>query len=96
MDPISVDANTGGSSKVGASPRLHAQPPPAKVQTQPNGAHALTDIGKLAQRVDSSSTTIRSEEVERGKELLADPNWPSDSILEGLAERLIDHENFDA
>jgi hypothetical protein len=45
--------------------------------------------------VDSSSADIRPEVVERGKALLSDPNWPNDSILEGLAEKLIDNEDFD-
>ncbi|MBC8348204.1 MAG: hypothetical protein O3A82_14050 [Verrucomicrobia bacterium] len=56
----------------------------------------MTDIGKLAERVESSSVSIRLEVVERGKALLSDPNWPTDSILEGLAEKLIDNEEFDA
>ena len=94
MDPISVDANPGGSNKVRASSRLPSSPT-ANVEIQPSEGHALTDVGKLAERVDSSSAAIRPEAVERGKALLSDPNWPSDSILEGLAEKLIDNEDFD-
>jgi hypothetical protein len=94
MDPISVDANTGGPNKVGTASRLQIQPT-QKVQIQPSETRTLTDIGKLAERVDSSSVSIRPEAVERGKALLSDPNWPNDSTLEGLAEKLIDNEDFD-
>ena len=95
MDPISVNANTGDSNKVGAAARLQISPA-QKAQVQPTEAHALTDIGKLAERVDSSSVAIRPEVVERGKALLSDPNWPNDSIMEELAEKLVDNEDFDA
>ncbi len=94
MDPISVDANPGSSNKVPASSRLpsaHSM----KVEIKASEGHALTDVEKLAERVDSSSAAIRTEVVERGKALLSDPNWPNDSILEGLAEKLIDNEDFD-
>jgi len=95
MDPISVDANPSGSNKLRAPSRLASSPFP-HVQIQSIEGHALTDIGKLAERVESSSVAIRLEVVERGKALLSDPNWPTDSILEGLAEKLIDNEEFDA
>jgi hypothetical protein len=95
MDPISVDANPSGSNKLRAPSRLASSPIP-HVQIQSIEGHALTDIGKLAERVESSSVAIRLEVVERGKALLSDPNWPTDSILEGLAEKLIDNEEFDA
>tara|TARA_B110000881_G_scaffold168857_1_gene152306 strand:+ start:14 stop:301 length:288 start_codon:yes stop_codon:yes gene_type:complete len=95
MDPISVDANPSGSNKLRALSRLPSSPIP-NVQIQSIEGHALTDIGKLAERVESSSVAIRLEVVERGKALLSDPNWPTDSILEGLAEKLIDNEEFDA
>ena len=94
MDPISVDANTGGSNKVRAASRSVMQPTP-KVQIQPSEVPSLTDIGKLAERVDSSSVTIRSEVVERGKALLSDPNWPNDAVLDELAGKLVDNEDFD-
>jgi hypothetical protein len=95
MDPISVDANPSGSNKLRALSRLPSSPIP-NAQIQSIEGHALTDIGKLAERVESSSVSIRLEVVERGKALLSDPNWPTDSILEGLAEKLIDNEEFDA
>ena len=95
MDPISVDANTGGSNKVRAASRSVMQPTP-KVQIQPSEVPSLTDIGKLAERVDSSSVSIRPEVVERGKALLSDPNWPNDSIMEELAGKLLDNEDFDS
>jgi hypothetical protein len=94
MDPISVDAKPSGSSNLRAPSRLPSSPIP-NVQAESIAGNALTDIGKLADRVKSSSNAIRPEEVERGKALLADPNWPTDLILDGLAEKLIDNEEFD-
>ena len=95
MDPISVDANTGGPNKARGASRLLMQPT-QNVQIQPTEISTLTDIGKLAERVDSSSVTIRPEAVERGKALLADPNWPNDTVLDELAGKLVDNEDFDA
>jgi len=95
MDPISVDANTGGPNKVRAASRLLMQPT-RNVQIQPSEISTLTDVGKLAERVDSSSATIRPEAVERGKALLSDPNWPNDKVLDELAGKLVDNEDFDA
>jgi hypothetical protein len=62
MDPISVDANPSGSNKLRALSRLPSSPIP-NVQIQSIEGHALTDIGKLAERVESSSVSIRLEVV---------------------------------
>jgi predicted transcriptional regulator len=56
----------------------------------------LTDVDSLASKVDQSGNDIRPEAIERGKALLADPNWPNDTILEGLAEKLLGTEDFSA
>jgi hypothetical protein len=54
----------------------------------------LTDINSLATKAGGAGQDIRSDAVERGRALLADPNWPNDSVLEGLAERLLNTEDF--
>lgn len=56
----------------------------------------LTDVGSLATKANNTGNDIRPEAIERGKALLADPNWPNDTILEGLAEKLLDTEDFNA
>ena len=94
MDPVSIDVNPSGSNHLRASSRLPSHPLTGP-QTQSIESHALTDVGKLAERVDASSDSIRSEEVERGKALVADPNWPSDSLLDDLAGKLIATEDFE-
>ena len=54
----------------------------------------LTDLTSLAQRADSSGEDIRPEAIKRAQELLSNPNWPNDSDLEGLSEKLLSTEDF--
>ena len=54
----------------------------------------LTDLSELAQRASDSSTDVRPDAIERAQALLADPNWPSDADLEGLADKLLTTEDF--
>jgi hypothetical protein len=54
----------------------------------------LTDLSNLAQRVDQSGEDIRPEAIRRAQELLSNPNWPNDSDLEGLSEKLLFTEDF--
>ena len=77
----------GGSS----APQASAQPSElaaTKVQ--------LTDVNSLAVKASETGEDIRPEAVERGRALLADPNWPSDTVLEGLAQRLLNSEDFNS
>jgi hypothetical protein len=48
----------------------------------------------LAQRADLSGEDIRPEAIKRAQELLSNPNWPNDSDLEGLSEKLLSTEDF--
>jgi hypothetical protein len=54
----------------------------------------LTDLDSLASKANEAGSDIRPEAIERGKALLADPNWPNDTTLEGLAEKLLGTEDF--
>ena len=54
----------------------------------------LTDLTSLAHRADSSGEDIRPEAIKRAQELLSNPNWPNDSDLEGLSEKLLSTEDF--
>ena len=54
----------------------------------------ITDLTSLAQRADSSGVDIRPEAIKRAQELLSNPNWPNDSDLEGLSEKLLSTEDF--
>ena len=56
----------------------------------------LTDVNSLAAKAGDAGEDIRPDAVERGRALLADPNWPSNSALEGLAEKLLGSEDFNA
>ena len=56
----------------------------------------LTDVNSLANKASRTGDDIRPDAVERGRALLADPNWPSDTVLEGLADKLLSSEDFNA
>ena len=55
---------------------------------------SLTDLSDLAKRAESSGEDIRPDVIKRAQALLADPNWPNDSDLEGLSEKLLTTEDF--
>ena len=56
----------------------------------------LTDVNSLVSRASEAGEDIRPDAVERGRALLADPNWPNDTVLEGLAQRLVNSEDFNS
>ena len=54
----------------------------------------LTDMSKIADQAIRAGDEVRPEAIERAKSLLADPNWPNDTVIEGLAERLLSTDDF--
>jgi len=60
----------------------------------PSGSVSLTDLSSLADRVANSTSEIRPEAIERAKLLMSDPNWPHDSDIDKLANRLLNTEDF--
>tara|TARA_B110000305_G_C19162074_1_gene503092 strand:- start:357 stop:641 length:285 start_codon:yes stop_codon:yes gene_type:complete len=54
----------------------------------------LTDLTELAQRAELSGDDIRTDVIKRAQALLSDPNWPSDTDLEGLSEKLLSTDDF--
>jgi len=54
----------------------------------------LTDISKIADQANRAGDEVRPEAIERAKSLLADPNWPNDAVIEGLAEKLLSTDDF--
>ena len=82
--------------------RAYSKASPSVPQPAPSASELaatkvqLTDVGSLATKANNTGSDIRPEAIERGKALLADPNWPNDTILEGLAEKLLDTEDFNA
>lgn len=62
--------------------------------SKPETSVNISDLGSLADRASKSGDDVRSEAIERGKALLADPNWPNDEVLEGLAAKLLRTEEF--
>tara|TARA_B100000902_G_scaffold93764_1_gene96826 strand:- start:378 stop:662 length:285 start_codon:yes stop_codon:yes gene_type:complete len=66
---------------------------PAPASEVPTDAK-LTDLSKIADRASQSGDEVRPEAIERAKALLADPNWPNDTAIEGLAEKLLSSGDF--
>ena len=54
----------------------------------------LTDISKIADQASLAGEEVRPEAIQRAKSLLADPNWPNDAAIEGLAEKLLSTDDF--
>ena len=54
----------------------------------------LTDISKIAEQASRTGEEVRPEAIQRAKSLLADPNWPNDAVIEGLAEKLLSTDDF--
>lgn len=59
-----------------------------------SGSVSLTDLSSLADRAANSSSEIRPEAIERAKLLMSDPNWPHDSDIDKLANKLLNSEDF--
>ncbi len=93
MDSISVDADSG-VSRINRAPLTPAQKSETKTDNGAEASTNLTDVQALAAKVDSTGPEVRPEVVERGKALASTPNWPDDDVLDKLAEKLIDSEDF--
>ena len=64
--------------------------------SRPRQRFALPMLILLPQELQKQAKTsarMRSKEEEA---LLADPNWPNDTVLEGLAQRLLNSEDFNS
>ena len=48
----------------------------------------------LADKVAASGPDLRADEIERGKRLVSDSNYPSDEILGKLAETILHSDDF--
>jgi hypothetical protein len=56
----------------------------------------LTDVNSLAAKASLTGDEVRPEAIERGRALLADPNWPNNADIDGLADKLLNSGDFDA
>ena len=90
MEPIinRTDASVP-SRQVPQSPPKESEPTPT-----PSAPSQSSKIEELAQKAAASGPDLRADEIERAKRLVADPNYPSDDILEKLADGLIQSEDF--
>ena len=90
MEPIinRTDASVP-ARQIPPSPPKEAGPPPS-----PTTASQSSNISELAQKAAASGPDLRADEIERAKRLVADPNYPSDEILDEVAERLLHSDDF--
>jgi hypothetical protein len=92
MDAISGsdrNALVQAYGKHGLSPRV-----PLPKSTDASTLTNLTDLTELAQRAELSEDDIRPDAIKRAQALLSDPNWPYDTDLEGLSEKLLTTDDF--
>ena len=78
-------------------PARQVPPPPPKEPGEPTPqatANQGGNVSELAQRAADSGPDLRADEIERAKRLVADPNYPSDEILDKVAERLLRSDDF--
>jgi hypothetical protein len=96
MDPITnrAEASSPARRDTPVPPRTaDLAPETPKIE---NPGSLITDLSDLAAKAAASGPDIRADEVERGKRLLADPNYPSDEILDELSENLLRSDDFSA
>ncbi len=94
MDSISIDRDAP-LANVKRAAQASAPKEASGASKSSDSSAGLTDVSALAVKVEASAgPEIRPEAIERAKALLADPNWPSDDVLDKLSERLLDHEDF--
>ena len=78
-------------------PARQVPPPPPKESGAPSApapADQVSSLSALAKKAADSGPDLRADAIERGKRLVADPNYPSDKILEDLAEGLLGSDDF--
>ena len=94
MDPITNRTDPTVSTRQDSP--TPARPPDASVESEEatnTSLNQITDLSSIAQKA-SAGPDLRVDEVERGKRLVADPNYPSDDLLEKLAEGLLKTDDF--
>ena len=96
MDPIT------NRTEASVPARQNAPVPPRPAdsseitQAEDGQDNRITDLSELAAKAAATGPDLRADEIERGKRLVADPNYPSDEILDKLAEGLLRTDDFRA
>ena len=90
MEPIinRTDASVSARQAPPSPPKV-SEPTPT-----PPAPSQSSKIDELAQKAAASAPDLRADEIERAQRLVADPNYPSDDILEKLAEGLMQSDDF--
>ena len=92
MEPITNRTDSVPARQV---PQV-SQPAVASTPEESVPPSQISDLASLAEKAAVSGPDLRTDEIERGKRLVADPNYPNDDILEKLAEGLVRSEDFRA
>ena len=94
MDPITNRTDPTVSARQDSPAPARAPDASAASEDATNASlNQITDLSSIAQKA-SAGPDLRADEVERGKRLVADPNYPSDDLLEKLAEGLLGTDDF--
>ena len=68
--------------------------PAASSSEESAPATQISGDSSLADKVAASGPDLRADEIERGKRLVSDSNYPSDEILGKLAETILHSDDF--
>ena len=82
IDPLSTNAQAYSLSPAAQSQNAAAQPKPATPEDAETLSAEMTDKVRASL---AAMPEIRPEVVERGRQLLSDPNWPTPEIINSIA-----------
>lgn len=83
IDPLKTSSNQAYTlQSLGQNPNTSAQPAPAAQDGSDTLSAEMTDKVRASL---AAMPDIRPEMVERGRQLLANPNWPTPEIINSIA-----------
>jgi hypothetical protein len=90
MDSINISTNKT-NRPVPIKPNKPASKTETPVADTGVDATGMTDVSALVEKL-MKMDDVRKEKVERGLEILNDPNYPTDDILDAVAERMLSED----
>ena len=95
MDPI-----VGNSTNINQHHSGVARERPTTTNDHPSepiasvSRNSILDLSSLSADAINTGDEIREDVIARAEKLLSDPNWPNDSNLDSLADRILSVEEI--
>jgi hypothetical protein len=90
MDSINISTNKT-NRHIPIKPNKPATKAEVPVSDTGVDATGMTDVSALVEKL-MKMDDVRKEKVERGLEILNNPNYPTDDILDAVAERMLSED----